>query len=180
MALRPAPARSGRGCGTGHTAVKTYGDNRMAWEFAVGVGLVKATVLCVLWYNRRRIAARLAGVDMRRVARTVARELDLSPDEARLLARRLAAHGQKVDALRRHNAALRQRLHAAIRDGAVDAQALDALFADKRQLAEQAYAHVRDEFMAFHAGLSPEQRDRLAGLLERHATHPLFRPPLLP
>ncbi len=151
----------------------------MSWEFAVGVGAVKATVLCVLWYNRRRIAARLAGVDMRRVARKVARELELSPDEARRLARSLDAHERKVDELRRHNAALRQRLHAAIRDGAVDATALDELFADKRQLAEQAYAHVRDEFMAFHAGLS-EQRARLAGLLERHAAHPLFRHPLLP
>jgi uncharacterized membrane protein len=152
----------------------------MSWEFAVGVGAVKATVLCVLWYNRRRIAARLAGVDMRRVARGVARELELSPDEARQLARSLDAHERKVDELRRHNAALRQRLHAAIRDGAVDATALDELFAGKRQLAEQAYAHLRDQFMAFHAGLSPQQRARLAGLLERHAAHPLFRHPLLP
>ena len=152
----------------------------MSWEFAVGVGAVKATVLCVLWYNRRRIAARLAGVDMRRVARTVARELELAPDEARQLARRLDAHERNLDELRRHNAALRQRLHTAIRDGAMAPDALDQLFADKRQLAEQAYAHARDAFVEFHAGLSPAQRDRLAALLDRHAAHPLFRHPLLP
>ncbi|WP_353119332.1 periplasmic heavy metal sensor [Nitratidesulfovibrio sp.] len=152
----------------------------MSWEFAVGVVAVKATVLCVLWYNRRRIAARLAGVDMRRVARTVARELELAPDEARQLARRLDAHERTLDELRRHNTALRQRLHAVIRDGAMAPDALDALFAEKRQLAEQAYANARDAFVQFHAGLSPAQRDRLAGLLDRHAAHPLFRHPLLP
>lgn len=152
----------------------------MAWEFVVGVGVVKATVLCVLWYNRRRIAARLAGVDMRRVARNMARELELAPAEAKRLALRLDAHERKLDELRRHNAALRQRLHEAIRDDATTPETLDALFADKRQLAEWAYAHARDEFMAFRAGLSPEQRTRLAGLLDRHAGHPLFRHPLLP
>lgn len=152
----------------------------MQWEFVAGVGAVKAAVLCMLWHNRRRIAARLAGVDIRRVARSMARDLDLSPDQAHCLVRRMEAHEQKVNELRRHNAALRQRLHAAIREGAVDGEALDALFADKLRMAEQAYAHARDAFMAFHAGLSPAQRTRLAGLLERHATHPLFRHPLLP
>ncbi|MBG3876982.1 periplasmic heavy metal sensor, partial [Desulfovibrio oxamicus] len=107
-------------------------------------------------------------------------ELELAPDEARQLARRLDAHERTLDELRRHNAALRQRLHAAIRDGDMAPDALDQLFSDKRQLAEQAYAHARDAFVEFHAGLSPTQRDRLAALLDRHAAHPLFRHPLLP
>lgn len=152
----------------------------MTWELAMGVGVIKAVVLGALWYNRRRIAARLATVDMRRVARGVARELDLAPAEAERLTLHLATHERTVDELRRYNVALRRRLHDAIREDGINREVLNDLFADKRLLIEQAFVHVRDGFVDFHARLSPEQRTRLAGLLERHAAHPLFRHPLLP
>lgn len=154
----------------------------MIWEAALGVGILKASVLLALWLNRRRIAQRFAAprLDTERLARHIGHELGLAPEERNALELCLAGYARQVEVLRRHNAELRQRLLDAVAGEAVDKMRLNEVYADKRALVEQAYVHLRDKFLALHARLSPAQRSKLARLLERNADHPFFSHPLLP
>lgn len=154
----------------------------MIWEAALGIGVLKASVLLALWFNRRRIALRLAAprLDTEKLARHIGHELGLAPEERNALALWLAGYARQVGELRQHNAELRHRLLDAVADEAMDKMRLNEVYADKRALVEQAYVHLRDRFLALHARLSPAQRSKLARLLERNAAHPLFSHPLLP
>ena len=154
----------------------------MIWEAALGVGVLKASVLLALWFNRRRIAQRLAApkLDTERLARHIGHELGLAPADKDELELWLSGYTRQVAELRQHNAELRQRLLDAVAGEAMDKMRLNEVYADKRALMEQAYVHLRDKFLTLHARLSPAQRSKLARLLERNADHPLFSHPLLP
>lgn len=155
----------------------------MIWEAALGVITLKASVLLGLWFNRRRIGARLAGpqrLDSQRLALRIAKELELTADGRADLEVWLSGYARQLDELRRHNAGLRLRLLDEVAGAAPDRARLNDMYADKRALVEQAYVSLREKFLAFHARLSPGQRLRLADLLERSAGHPAFSHPLLP
>jgi uncharacterized membrane protein len=155
----------------------------MIWEAALGVGVLKASVLLALWFNRRRIAARFAPplrLDTVKLARHIGHELGLAPADKEELELWLSGYTHQVDELRHHNAELRYRLLDAVAGEAMDKMQLNEVYTDKRALVEQAYVHLRDRFLAFHARLTPDQRSKLAGLMERNAAHPLFSHPLLP
>lgn len=155
----------------------------MIWEAALGVGVLKASVLLALWFNRRRIAARFAAsprLDTEKLARHIGQELGLAPADKEKLELWLSGYARQVGELRHHNAELRRRLQDEIAGETPDRTRLNDVYADKRALVEQAYVHLREKFLAFHARLTPGQRSKLARLLERNAEHPLFSHPLLP
>lgn len=154
----------------------------MLLSMGLVVILLKLIVLTGLWFNRRRIAMRLAAprLDMERLAQHIGRELNLAREEREGLARGLAGYVRQVEELRRHNAQIRHRLLDEVAGVSLDRARLNDVYADKRALVEQAFVLLRDKFMAFHGRLTPAQRNKLARLLEKNMNHPLFSHPLLP
>ncbi|OLN28844.1 hypothetical protein DVDV_1409 [Desulfovibrio sp. DV] len=107
-------------------------------------------------------------------------ELELSVQQRQMLGFSLALQHDDVSALATGNAVLCHALAEALVDPGFGRESLNDLYAEKRGLAERAYVLARDRFLAFHAVLTPVQRQRLAGLVRQGRGGWLVRQALLP
>ncbi|KHK01034.1 hypothetical protein [Desulfovibrio sp. TomC] len=112
--------------------------------------------------------------------RQARRALELSGQQRHMLACSLALQRNDVSSLAAGNAVFCDALAEVMVAPGVGRESLNDLYAAKRGLAERAYVLARDRFLAFHAVLTPVQRQRLAGLVRQGRGAGLVRQAPLP
>lgn len=151
----------------------------MYWTFVLWIVVLAGFGISLqLFLNEAgRSGEPTATLEALRLAR---RELKLSVQQRQMLAFSLALQRDGVSALRAGNPVPSDALAEVLVAPGLGRDSLNDLYAEKRGLAKRAYILARDHFLAFHAVLTPTQRQSLAGLVRQGRGGWLVRQTLLP
>ena len=142
-------------------------NRKMLTAVVVGTAVVVlVTVGC--GYRKFGPAADTTQARAEWIVERIANRLDLVPEQQQALDRMAREVTVRAEEIRVDREKARQRLLAMVRSDALDRAELDRLVAEKKAGIEAMIPFFLDRAVAFHAMLTPEQREKLAVEMEHH------------
>lgn len=143
----------------------------MDWKLLSAVVVVAAVVTLTMVGCGHRAFGPTADTPQARaewMVKRVADRLDLTPSQQEELDRMVREMASRHEEIRAEHGQARQRLLAMVRSDAIDRAELDRLVDEKKAAVEAMIPFFLDRAVAFHALLTPEQRETLASEMEKH------------
>ena len=108
--------------------------------------------------------------DLDAAVNRIASKLDLTETQKADLDRMALEIAEKAKTMHADHAARHQELADLVRQESIDKATVDQLVTDKIQKATEMAEFVTERLIAFHATLTPEQRETVAARIETHSS----------
>ena len=115
--------------------------------------------------------------DLQAASNRIASRLDLTESQKSELEQILSEIGAKAKQLRADHQTRHQELADLVRQEAIDPEGVDSKINERFDRMKELVDYAADRLIAFHATLTPEQREKAAEEIESHAArhHAMFR-----